>query len=264
MSIKIKLIAFPVALATALTTVPTVSTAAGASGLTSTDEDSPPAHSSTGHRKPQGSSHHGADAARGANSATPGTKKHNTLRYGAHGTRVKAAQQRLKHLGYFLPKVDSKFGPSTQQAVWALQKAAGIKRTGTIDARTSKALDAGRRPKAARSDYTGIEVNIKRQLLLVVKHGTVKHIFNASTGRPGRSTVRGDYRVDRQINGVRRAELGQLYRPKYFYGGYAVHGEWFSVPEYPASHGCVRVSNPAMDWIWKADAMPLRSFVYVH
>ena len=31
-----------------------------------------------------------------------------------------------------------------------------------------------------------------------------------------------------------------MYRPNYFYGGYAVHG-MTSVPAYPASHGCVRM-----------------------
>jgi N-acetylmuramoyl-L-alanine amidase len=31
-----------------------------------------------------------------------------------------------------------------------------------------------------------------------------------------------------------------MYRPNYFYGGYAVPG-MTSVPAYPASHGCVRM-----------------------
>jgi hypothetical protein len=58
-------------------------------------------------------------------------------------------------------------------------------------------------------------------------------------------------------------DLGEIYRPKYFVGGVAVHGS-NSIPNYPASHGCVRVSVPAMDWIWDSGIMPMRSPVWVH
>ena len=37
-----------------------------------------------------------------------------------------------------------------------------------------------------------------------------------------------------------------------------------SVPNYPASHGCIRVSNPAMDMIWAADLLPMRGRVVIH
>ena len=37
-----------------------------------------------------------------------------------------------------------------------------------------------------------------------------------------------------------------------------------SVPNYPASHGCVRVSLAAMDWIWANDIMPRSTVVWVH
>jgi lipoprotein-anchoring transpeptidase ErfK/SrfK len=58
-------------------------------------------------------------------------------------------------------------------------------------------------------------------------------------------------------------DLGQLYRPKYLVGGVAVHGS-NSVPNYPASHGCVRVTVPAMDFIWDSGIMPLGMPVWVH
>ena len=53
-------------------------------------------------------------------------------------------------------------------------------------------------------------------------------------------------------------DLGRIYRPKYFSGGQAVHGS-NNVPNYPASHGCVRVSIPAMDFIWDSGLMPLHT-----
>ena len=45
--------------------------------------------------------------------------------------------------------------------------------------------------------------------------------------------------------------LGSMYRPNYFYRGYAVHG-MTSVPAYPASHGCVRITVPSMDRMWSS------------
>ena len=42
-----------------------------------------------------------------------------------------------------------------------------------------------------------------------------------------------------------------------------IHG-MTSVPNHPASHGCVRLSTRAMDFIWDQNLMPLRITVWVH
>ncbi|MCB1026167.1 MAG: L,D-transpeptidase family protein, partial [Microthrixaceae bacterium] len=36
---------------------------------------------------------------------------------------------------------------------------------------------------------------------------------------------------------------------KYFNGGIALHGSP-SVPSYPASHGCVRLTDPEINFLW--------------
>ena len=59
------------------------------------------------------------------------------------------------------------------------------------------------------------------------------------------------------------SDLGQIYRPKYFIGGVAIHGSQV-VPAYPASHGCVRVTPAAMDMIWESELMPLGTKVVVY
>jgi hypothetical protein len=77
-------------------------------------------------------------------------------------------------------------------------------------------------------------------------------------------TPSGLHEVNRQrAEGWWEGDLGSIYRPKYFVGGVAVHGSG-SIPNYPASHGCVRVSVPAMDWIWETGIMPLDTSVWVH
>ena len=58
-----------------------------------------------------------------------------------------ALQQRLTELGYWNGKADGSFGSLTQQAVYALQKAAGLSRDGVVGTKTQKALDQGVRPK---------------------------------------------------------------------------------------------------------------------
>jgi hypothetical protein len=55
--------------------------------------------------------------------------------------------------------------------------------------------------------------------------------------------------------------LGVLYRPKYFIRGVAVHG-YPNVPAVPASHGCVRVTNAAMDWLWASGVMAMGTPVW--
>jgi lipoprotein-anchoring transpeptidase ErfK/SrfK len=197
------------------------------------------------------------------------------LEYGDSGDRVVALQERLQELGYFLQDADGQFGPATQQAVWALQKTAGQYRDGVVGPRTQAALDDGVRPSAHSSSGKAIEIDLDRQLLMAVEGGEVTRIINASSGNgesyeaKGRSyqatTPRGSFAVYMERNGMHEStlELGSMYRPKYFLGGYAVHGSG-SIPPYPASHGCVRVSNAAMNWLWDSWDMPKGTPVIVY
>ena len=77
------------------------------------------------------------------------------------------------------------------------------------------------------------------------------------------TTPTGTFRLFRQVNGLDVSPLGELWRPKYFTGGYAIHGA-ASVPPYPVSHGCVRVSIEAMDWLWASNRLPLGTVVRIY
>ena len=195
------------------------------------------------------------------------------LQRGSGGSRVLAWQQQLSAAGYWLGEPDGVFGSLTEQATYALQKAAGLRRDGRVGADTSAALARGVRPRARSTVGRGVEIDISRQLLLVVDSGVVRAVLNTSTGSGGTYVVdgsvrravtpRGTFSVLRQVDGLRVSPLGVLWRPKYFVGGYAVHGAPL-VPPTPASHGCVRVSNPAMDWIWQTGALPIGGPVLVY
>jgi hypothetical protein len=185
------------------------------------------------------------------------------LRLGDRGSEVRALQQRLLDLGYWLPAVDGVFDSNTKHAVTALQKAAGLARDGVVGAGTRRVLDQGYRPEARSSRGTVMEVDLTRQLVLVAVDGRVRTIYDSATGRILGTTPTGTHRITRQIDGYRYAPLGTLYRPKYFYGGVAFHG-YPSVPPNPASHGCVRVTYPAMDHIWATGVAPVGATVLVY
>lgn len=203
--------------------------------------------------------------------STPSAPKR--LKDGAKGAEVVALQKRLTELGYWNGKADGSFGSVTRQAVYAVQKAAGLGRDGVVGPRTQKALDQGVRPKAKSTSGHVIEISLSRQLLMVVDDGTVSQVFNTATGSNEHyeyqgntylaDTPAGRFKVSREIDGWRHGPLGPLWRPKYFNGGIAVHGAP-SVPPYPASHGCARVSITAMNWLWAQDKIPLKTKVWVY
>ena len=198
---------------------------------------------------------------------------HPTLAVGSRGSAVVVLQQRLSALGYWCGVADGVFGDLTRQAVVAVQKVAGLGRDGVCGPMTWSALDRGVRPAARSRTGHVIEVDKARQVLLVVDGGRVGRVFNTSTGSGLRYwsagawhtavTPAGSFRVFRQVNAWDASPLGQLYRPKYFNGGIAVHG-YPSVPSYPASHGCVRVSLPAMDLLWRVGGMAIGNAVLVY
>ena len=191
---------------------------------------------------------------------------------GAAGSAVSHLQARLDALGYWVP-VDGRFGALTTQALYALQKSAGIPRTGNFDDATARALDAGVLPTPRSTSGYIAEVDKSRQVLMLVSNGRVVRVINVSTGNGARYrsgngyatavTPEGSFTIQRQINGMRVSELGELFRPKYFTGGYAIHGSP-SIPPYPASHGCVRVSNGAINFLWDTGALPLGTPVLVY
>jgi len=185
------------------------------------------------------------------------------LAEGASGPEVVALQTRLEALGYWLDSADGTYGMTTMHAVTAFQKRSGLVPDGVAGALTMDALANATRPTAHSAEGHVIEIDLAAQTLLVVDDGVVQWVLDVSTGARAGTTPRGEWTVYRQVDGYDRGPLGTLYRPKYFHEGVAVHG-FPSVPAHPASHGCVRVINPAMDWIWANDVMPRGTTVLVY
>ena len=179
------------------------------------------------------------------------------LRSGSEGAAVKALQHRLRELGYQVQAADGHFGPETHHSVVAFQKLNRLGRDGVVGPITRRALERPRVPKP-RSTRAGfhVEADLTLQVVYMVRDGKVVEIQDASSASGQTYTVDGDVRVavtpqgsfaiQRKIDAWRRSKLGLLYRPAYFIGGYALHGA-YSVPPFPASHGCIRITTTAMD-----------------
>ncbi len=73
----------------------------------------------------------------------------------------------------------------------------------------------------------------------------------------------GVFSTFRVVDGTVTDSLGTLFRPRFFYQGYAIHGD-SSVPPYPVSHGCARISNEAINWVWAANIDPIGTTVWVY
>jgi peptidoglycan hydrolase-like protein with peptidoglycan-binding domain len=195
------------------------------------------------------------------------------LHVGSSGPAVLVLQQRLTSLGYWLGPLDGVFSDATQQAVFAFQKAAGLTPDGVVGPRTTAALAAGVVPHARSTSGYVIEINLANDLMLFVDNGKVQHILNTSTGggyvytsdgvTAVANTPVGLFSLFRQVNGMVTDSLGQLWRPKFFYSGFAIHGDGY-VPPFPVSHGCARVSNEAIDWIWADNLAPIGTEVRVY
>ncbi|MGP4025216.1 L,D-transpeptidase family protein [Actinomadura sp. 3N407] len=192
-------------------------------------------------------------AAKPATPTPTPTPTHRKLKPGAKGPDVEELQRRLKELHYDPGKIDGKYGPSTQMAVWAFQAVNRMKQKGTLGKSFWKALDDPEepRPMAKKREKDRVDVDLKRQYLVVYKDGAPRLITHISSGsgelfctkdRGCRyaTTSTGDFRTGRRFSGWETSPLGRLYNPVYFNGGIAFHGA-LSVPRNPASHGCVRM-----------------------
>jgi peptidoglycan hydrolase-like protein with peptidoglycan-binding domain len=185
------------------------------------------------------------------------------LRAGSSGPAVAELERRLTELRYWVGTLDDAYDDDTAHAVTAFQKVAGLQRDGAAGPQVFAALPDAAPPANRSSEGSLIEIDLARQVLLLVRDGRTATVFDVSTGKPSTPTATGRFEIEREIDGYHRSKLGVLYRPEYFHGGQAMHG-FPNVPPYPASHGCVRLTNHAIDWLWEDDRAPIGTDVWVY
>jgi N-acetylmuramoyl-L-alanine amidase len=164
--------------------------------------------------------------------------------------QIREAERRLVELGYWTGPVDGVLDTATQSALIAFQKWEGRPVTGQLTVRELEAIRSGTPPKAREVGYEHVEVDIDRQVLLLVNNEGGVRVLHVSTGsgKPfiseGQTSVaytpRGRFVVYDKTYGWEDGALGSVYYANYITGGVAIHG-YLSVPTRPASHGCIRI-----------------------
>jgi len=197
------------------------------------------------------------------------------LSIGDEGSQIRRLQRRLRDLSYWVGSVDGIFGSLTQQAVYAFQGIEGLARDGVVGPETRSALNDAVRPAVLSTNGLVVEIDESAQVLMVAENGRIRWSIHTSTGteepyrHPSGQTLRADtpngkWHITWQVDGWRDGRLGHMWRPKYFHSdGIAVHG-FHRVPAFPASHGCARVTIPAMNFIWREGLAPQGSAVWVY
>jgi peptidoglycan hydrolase-like protein with peptidoglycan-binding domain len=178
---------------------------------------------------------------------------------GARGPEVKALEDKLALMHYDVGAVDGYYDGMTVNAVIAFQKVEGMARTGRATDDVVARVQGAKEPAmmVPGGGALHVEVDIKRQVLLLFENNQLYRVIPVSTGSGKRYCVDGDcatavtpggsFRVTWRVKGWHTSRLGKLYNPLFFNGGIAIHGS-LSVPTYPASHGCVRIPMAPAEW----------------
>jgi hypothetical protein len=163
---------------------------------------------------------------------------------GSRGVKVLLLQRGLMKLGFATP-VTGYFDGLTANAVNAFRKTNDLGRDGFASTSVYGMVFRGQGAYRLRYPSSGthgkhVEFDWSRQVLVLADHGKPYRVYHVSSGKPSTPTVFGSYRFYRQEPGTN--SHGMVYS-SYFIGGYAIHG-YASVPNYAASHGCLRVPIP--------------------
>jgi hypothetical protein len=153
------------------------------------------------------------------------------------GRVVKGFKRAMAKLGY-ASGGGSCFSDRLGREVLAYRKVNGMSRNEHAGAGVVKRVFGGRGGYRVRHPDAGehAEVPLDKQVLVLAKGSKPFAIYPVSTGKPSTPTVTGQYSFIRREPGY---NSHGMYYSFYFYNGYAVHG-YAEVPDYAASHGCVR------------------------
>jgi hypothetical protein len=163
---------------------------------------------------------------------------------GERGVKVLLLQRTLLQQGYATP-VTGYFDDATARAVFTFRKANDLGwdgyATGDVYAKLLRNQGAYKlRYPTAGKNGKHVEFDWSRQVLVLAKNGKPYRTYHVSSGKPSTPTVFGTYHFYSKTPGTN--SHGMVYS-SYFIGGYAIHG-YADVPNYAASHGCLRVPIP--------------------
>jgi hypothetical protein len=176
--------------------------------------------------------------------------------FGSTGRFVQLIQSRLWILHFFIQE-SGVYDGGTGNAILAYRKLRGWARTQDLDRAVVNGLldEVGSFQVRFPHDGHHAEANLGQQLVAFINGSNVQWIVPTSSGKPDTPTVLGHFSVYDKSPGY---NAKAMYYSNYFTGGYAIHG-YDPVPEYAASHGCLRIpiadAIPVFNWLGYGDAV---------
>ena len=179
--------------------------------------------------------------------------------FGSRGLFVELIQQRLAALHFYIPQTGV-YDTGTGLALDAYHRLLHWGTYQSLDGRTISYLLDGFGEFKLRFPSHGrhAEGNLSLQLLALADGSHVYRIYPISSGKSSTPTVLGDFHVYSKVPGYLP---DGMYFSNFFISGYAIHG-YNPAPDYPASHGCMRV--PIVDAISIFDWLQIGNWVDVY
>jgi L,D-transpeptidase catalytic domain len=179
--------------------------------------------------------------------------------FGSTGRFVQLVQQRLAALHFYIPQTGV-YDQGTGLAIDAYHRMLRRGTSQNLDAATIDDLLAGVGSFTVHFPSHGrhAEGDLSLQLLALVDGSRVEAIYPISSGKPSTPTILGDFHVYSRVPGYLP---DGMYYSNFFIRGYAIHG-YDPAPDYPASHGCMRL--PIVDAISVYNWLALGDWVDVY
>jgi hypothetical protein len=179
--------------------------------------------------------------------------------FGSRGRFVQLIQERLAALHFYIRQTGV-YDQGTGLAIDAYHR---LLRRGTsqqLDRSTINDLLDGAGAFRVHDSRHGrhAEGDLALQLLALVDGSRVEAIYPISSGKPSTPTILGDFHVYSRVPGYLP---DGMYYSNFFVRGYAIHG-YDPAPDYPASHGCMRL--PIVDAISVYDWLAIGDWVDVY
>jgi hypothetical protein len=176
--------------------------------------------------------------------------------FGSSGPFVELVQHQLQKLHFYIPQTGV-YDSGTGWAIDAYHRLLGWGTSQNLDSAIVNALLDGKGSFKVHDPGDGrhAEGNLSDQLLALINGSHVYWIFPISSGKPSTPTILGHFHIYYRVPGYLP---DGMYYSDFFIGGYAIHG-YDPAPDYPASHGCMRLpiqdAIPAFDWLAMGDTV---------
>lgn len=201
------------------------------------------------------------DGLLGQDAAGKFTVRAHRISAGSRGNQVKVLLRSLVALHFRVPGVSFSMSTAGADAIVAFQKAYNLPRTYVFDAADWRKLETATLLKPRYSKPAlHIEVDKRRQILMVVRNGSPLGILAVSTGRTN-NTPEGTHRIQWKALSAPTPYGGLLDWDMAFAPSFAMHA-YPSVPPYPASHGCVRQPTWVAPWTYSVSSVGETVYVY--